>query len=390
MEQNQNKTAASPSYLGEYNYDQFKRMARPGQIWQTSHSMLRIDKLLGNVLTRRMSRFMKFYGAYTGTSPRALRSLMPQKDGRFLSSSGPWSVSRKYEPFLLLKTGIFEGMPEFAPGAPEIQNPPIDEGLVPGLAPEPNLAQGTPSNSIIDDSVYNLPPIQADLANQVSESETLLALIDKCRGAYTEFDATYREQPGHDKEENLAFDIKVGLLNIPDAIRESISESELSAIYDSYSEFYIREYLDFLPAIFKWVQGPYITGRSGRWLEVPVDISALLDHMTSEYTPGESADEFIDSVAFYATGENVVDVDPSNWNDLSPETQGELIKRLQDLIPALSRATRRLRSLYRDVKQSYNHFIHELESPEFWQREIQERGIEQQANLKPILQFEDV
>ena len=384
----ENKTAASPTYLGEYNFDQFKRIARPGQIWQTSNSMLRIDRLAGNIMTRRLSKFMKFFGAYTGTSPRALRSLMPQKNGKFLSSSGPWTVSRKYEPFLLLKTNVFE----FDPGQADFQEP-VDTTESP-VEPfqEPNSAQERPQLDLnLEDSpdfAFNLPSIKADLAGDMAQSETLAALIGACQTAYREFDSTWAMHPGHDRLENLAFDIKVGRLDIPDFVRQALSEDELSAEYDTYTEYTIGNYLAELPQKFKWVYEPFITGRSGGWLEVPVRFSVLFDDAASEYTPGQDANDFIDSVVYYFAGESVVDIDTTMWNSLDGTTQKEIVDLLYDLPPALKTANKRLHMLFNDVEKNYQHFIHDLESPEFWNEIIRDRRLAQEAELKSTVDIE--
>jgi len=107
-----NTTSARPIHQGEYTWEQFKHIARAGQIWQTSNSLIRIDRLLENAPTRRQSRFIRFKGAWTGTGPRSLRALLPQKNGKFLNSTSPWLVSRMYEPFLLIREGVFEGLSE--------------------------------------------------------------------------------------------------------------------------------------------------------------------------------------------------------------------------------------------------------------------------------------
>ena len=373
------KTAASPSYMGEYNFDQFKRMARPGQIWQTSNSMLRIDKLAGNLMTRRMSRFLKFYGAYTGTSPRALKSLMPQKDGKFLSSSGPWTVSRKYEPFLLLKTDVHEGLGQ---GLDQIEQEqsfkafPADTTAVPlEQSQGSNLAQQRPELDLnLEDSPdfgTSLPSIQADLSHTVFESETMAGLILQCQAAYRGFDSTWAQHPGHDNQMNQAFNIKVQRLEIPQFAREAFG-NKLNDFYESYTYFVVDAYVKQLPYTFGWVKQAFTTGRSGGWLEVEIDISKLFDDYVSQYTPDGEADEFVeDAINDNLGGQFTLD----ELNEMDSLAQRELGTYLAKLLPAIKRATLRLGKLERNVKAEYRSYVNTMQSEEFWRDEIAERGL---------------
>jgi hypothetical protein len=141
--------AAAPDHQGEYTWEQFRRSVHVGQVWQTANSLIRVDRLLNNYQIRRESRYIRFIGAWTGNGPRALRALMPQKGGRFLNSTGPWSVSRRFAPFLLIREDIREGVPSTgipqeieAPAAPNAQDmpssmPPPD--AVPAVTSEPHV-----------------------------------------------------------------------------------------------------------------------------------------------------------------------------------------------------------------------------------------------------------
>jgi hypothetical protein len=363
----QNKTAASPSYMGEYDFDKFKQIARPGQIWQTSVGMLRIDRLAGNIITRRLSKFMKFYGAYSGISPTALKSLMPQRDGKFRASSGPWTVSRKYEPFLLLKRDVRE----FDPESPGSQNPDQTTAITFDQPTAPNSAQ---ESAQIDTSLDNpdelelsLPSIHADLGDDVIQASSMVALIAECQAAYTTFDATWAEHPGHDKESNQAFDIKVQRLEIPQFARDGLGESQLDDIYESYTYFTVADYCKQLPQMFGWVTEASTTGRSGGWLEVEIDISKLFDDYVNQYAPGDNADEFVDQ----AINDNLGgQFDVEDLNEMDALAQQEMAKYLQKLLPAIKRATLRLKKLEKSVKSEYNSYVQTMESEEFWRQEV--------------------
>ena len=103
------RRAAYPQHTGEYTFDDFKMIATKGQVWQTASTTIRIDKIITPKFLRPLSKFFKFKGAWTGIGPQAIKALLPSsKTGKFTTSTAPWTVSRRYQPFLLLKTDVFE------------------------------------------------------------------------------------------------------------------------------------------------------------------------------------------------------------------------------------------------------------------------------------------
>jgi hypothetical protein len=164
--------AAAPDHQGEYTWEQFRRAVRPGQVWQTSNSLIRIDKLLNNYQIRRESRYIRFVGAWTGNGPRALRALMPQKDGRFLNSTGPWSVSRRFAPFLLIREDIRAGVPSDDPPQ-EIEAPDASDAQdMPSAMPSPEVVPAmnlAPHVMALTSLQFSGLSPQADMADVVDE-----------------------------------------------------------------------------------------------------------------------------------------------------------------------------------------------------------------------------
>ena len=168
-------TAAYPTHQGEYTFDQFKTMARSGQIWQTSNSILRIDKILTMWGMRRISKFFKFKGQWTGLQPGAIKALTPNpKTGKFKSSTSTWTLSRRFSPFLLLKEDVFEYTPEERPSIEETNVPDAsneeqtvnNEGILDNttLEPETELQLEMPIETpTVFGSILETPELQLPL-----------------------------------------------------------------------------------------------------------------------------------------------------------------------------------------------------------------------------------
>jgi hypothetical protein len=75
--------------------------------------------------------------------------------------------------------------------------------------------------------------------------------------------------------EAYEFDIKIQKINIPDEVRERVSDSRIGAIFEVEASGRLNAFMDELKNDFPWIHEWRQDGRSGGWLVIEPDAAAL-------------------------------------------------------------------------------------------------------------------
>lgn len=357
------RTAAVPAHQGEYTWEAFRRAVRPGQIWQTSNSLIRVDRLLNNAQIRRDSRFIRFRGAWTGNGPRAVQALLPQKDtGQFLTSTGPWAVSRRFAPFLLIRDSVWPSDP--------LERDPMDSLVEPPAAnerPEPSITFVPEDRPLTTgESPVALSPTLASLRLEADMINVPDAF--PLGEAYTEL-LSWLHNHRHGSLLRPAFNIKVQRVDIPDVVRQRRSEAEVQSIFEAFTREYIHDFVMDMRDKYMWIDTMYTDGRSGGWLETSLNMQELpeIQIVLEAYGDSWSAKHFFDEWLTGVEMEEQLDADGQPDTDYAPEQltaaqDAEQLKLVQIIRWFLSQ----LEALETDVQEAKQRYVQTLESEEFW------------------------
>jgi hypothetical protein len=352
----QTVVAATPVHQGEYTWEEFRRAVRPGQIWQTNNSLIRIDRLLHSAQDRRGARFIRFRGAWTGNGPKAVKALLPQKDGQYLNSTGPWSVSRRYGPFLLVNADVRQ-----TPMGVEEER---EEPLAISMPPD------TPTTDTRSQKALLPPEAQEGLKfgglRTVAEGLDIMEVEDarKLYDAWKEFMLKhYRVDESGAK--GVAFNVKLPRMNIPEIVRERLSGDTIEAALRSFA-IATRDNLDQFMGEAPWYQGAAFVGRSDGWLMVEVDDNELYKGVPLQTTEDNftmSFDDFLHTYTYLLRQE------------LGAERVPPEHKILQEVEGALRFAVTELNELEYQVQTYFQGYIDEVESMDFWERHTGDPGV---------------
>lgn len=361
------RLAAAPDHQGEYTWDQFRKAVRNGQIWRTNNSLIRIDRLMYRAGERWGARYIKFQGGWTGNGPNALRSLLPQRDGTFLSSTAPWSVSRRFAPFLLIKEHVREGEPS-EDGAYK-KAPPATPDARDGASMD--FPAETPETNVR--SQQGLVPPEALAGLTIVADAIHLPEAFPLEAAYNALFNWFRNH-SHDSFLQPAFNVKVQRIDVPESVRDRLDEQEIADIVERYTTEFVQEFEDLARAEYPWISEMYFAGRSNGWLETMINFSMVptISIVVDSFNNGQSwsARRFFDEWLAGTEMDEILDGEGRPDNDYSPQQikaaqdaeQMKIVRDIEDFINQLD-------AFESDVWNALRRYTHTLEQEEFWNTE---------------------
>jgi hypothetical protein len=75
-----------------------------------------------------------------------------------------------------------------------------------------------------------------------------------------------RHEGGRRWSDSYEFNIKIYRVNIPDKVRDKVTEDEIHELYEFESEAALNELMEILKHRFSWIESVSLEGRSGGWL----------------------------------------------------------------------------------------------------------------------------
>ena len=169
-------------------------------------------------------------------------------------------------------------------------------------------------------------------------------LPQKLRGraekALAEFEK-YLEEQRHGKSGDFNFGIKIQKVDVPDWVREKLSENEIEDIYAEQQQRELEAFMEELPSDYPWIQEVTQEGRMGGWLVVSPGTDWVMDLRNILDGP------------YY--------MDDDSWVDDAAIT----IKSAEDVLKDVVA----IDTLVRDSKRS---FVQYVESDDFWKQYTEE------------------
>lgn len=340
------RTAATPAHQGEYTWEEFRTAVRPGQVWQTNNSLIRIDRLLHPANDRRSARYIRFRGAWTGSGPRAIKALLPNEQGEYKTSTGPWTVSRRYGPFLLIAQDVRQ-MPT---GVEEEREEPLAISLPPD----------TPTADSRSQQALLAPEVQAGLRFEglrttaegldvmQTDPETVLPQV-------VDFVDSHWRGYNHG-ESGIAVNIKVYGVDVPRSIRRKLTDEQIDKYMGWQAEQYLQDIKDDY-AEKPWFRGVFYAGRSGGWLMFEINaekLFALPNLDLSEFREVRDTKVFV---------QNMI-ADLRSWTDEYDTVSDEQLEYL--IGQRLAHGLQELQALVALVQKYKQYYINDGKSLDFW------------------------
>jgi len=152
--------------------------------------------------------------------------------------------------------------------------------------------------------------------------------------------------------ETIEFNIKLYSIDIPDKVREELSEEEINDIFWMESTDRIEIFGEYLKNKYDFIEEWYIEGRMGGWFCITPDLSDIQDNL-------------IDIFNFY---EEIEELEDDEYMQKYTEDILNLISRTNERIEYIRDS---LIEIKQEVKDIVKNFEKDLESEDFWQKYIE-------------------